>query len=433
MNGTDQSAEAACPRLAARDSLYTPVTVVELDLAHPDELHSPGGRGHTHPDGRVLALVRLHGHPLGLVTASGAPGDRAGLHRALVEAAHRHLPVTETTATPPAHPSRAGCAAAPAGPPLISVVVATHDRVDQLRLCLDSLLRNGYPRYEVIVVDNAPSGDEAMTLVRDRYAGRVRYLREPVAGLARAHNRALRAVRGSICAFTDDDTLADPGWLAALAAAFGQDRRIGCVTGLILPAELRTATQATLERLSGFGKGFEPLRWSLADPPGDPLFPFTAGQFGTGANMAFRTSTLNWVGGFDPAMGTGTPARGGDDLLAFFRTLAAGYTVAYQPDAVIWHRHRSTPQAVPAQVFGYGAGFGAFLAAALAAEPGMLPALLRRLPGGVRHAARQAAQSGRAGDPDGNAPGLGLLHLRGLAYGPVGYWRSRLQARRMGG
>ncbi|MCX4749925.1 glycosyltransferase [Kitasatospora sp. NBC_01287] len=462
MTGADRRAAAACPRLAARDSLYTPVQVVELDLAAPDELRSPGGQGPARPGGRVLALVRLHGHPLGLVTTSGTQGHEAGLCRALVAAAHRELaiPATETatetatgsavetatgpvtapvtapafpktTATSPAHPCRAGRAGACADPPLISVIVATHDRAGPLRRCLDSVLRNGYPRFEVIVVDNAPSDDAAEHLVRERYRGRVRYLREPVAGLARAHNRALTAAHGTICAFTDDDTLADPDWLAALAAGFAADPRIGCVTGLILPAELETATQAALERLSGFGKGFAPLRWSLADPPPDPLFPFTAGRFGTGANMAFRTSALRGLGAFDRALGTGTPARGGDDLLAFFQVLAAGYTVAYRPEAVIWHHHRRTPEALPAQAFGYGAGFGAFLAAALGAEPGMLPALLRRLPGGLRYAALRLRQ--RAGQAGGQAQGLGLLELRGLAYGPVGYLRSRAQARRIGG
>jgi len=106
MNGSDRRTEAACPCPAARDSLYTPVRVVELDLEAPGELRSPGGSGPADPDGRVLALVRLHGHPLGLVTATGTPGDRAGLRRALVDAARLAAP------PPPPPPPPA-----PPGPP----------------------------------------------------------------------------------------------------------------------------------------------------------------------------------------------------------------------------------------------------------------------------------------------------------------------------
>jgi GT2 family glycosyltransferase len=390
MSGIDQRTDPACPCLVARDSPYTPVSVVELDLDAPGEPRSPLRPRPVGPDGRVLALVRLHGHPLGLVTATGVPGDPAGMRRALVEAAQyrlaepiaRHLDADalgQPAFPAPRSPRRclARRAEVLADPPSISVVVATHNRVGTLRECLDSLLRTGYPGLEVIVVDNAPDNDDAQALIRRQYRDRVRYLREPVAGLARAHNRALTVASGRITAFTDDDTVADRNWPAALAETFASDPWTGCVTGLILPAELETRTQADLQRHGGYDKGFTPRTWSLDQPPGDPLFPFTAGRFGSGANMAFRTDLLRRLGGFDPATGTGTPARGGDDLLGFFRALVAGATLAYCPDAIVWHRDSRVPQALADQAFGYGTGFGAFLAAAVANEPDMLPALAR--------------------------------------------------------
>ncbi len=444
MNGSDRRTDAACPRLAARDSLYTPVHVVELDLDDPGELRSPGGRGPARPDGRVLALVRLHGHPLGLVTATGATGDRAGLHRALVDAAHRHLatPITrhlaadsltaatapDTSAAPGTRPCRAGRARVLADPPTISAVVATHNRVDLLRDCLDSLLRTGYPRLEVIVVDNAPSNEDAARLVRSRYSGRVRYLREPVPGVASAHNRALPLVGGTITAFADDDTLVDPDWPAAIAETFAGSPRIGCVTGLILPAELATAAQATLQAHGDYEKGFEPRSFSLDHPPDDPLFPFTAGRFGSGANMAFRTGLLRRLGGFDPVIGTGTPALGGEDLLSLFRVVVSGATLAYQPRSVVWHRHRRTADALPVQAFNYGAGLSAYLIAAVLAEPRLLPALARRLPRGIGYALARARSAGAPGGAWTRR--LSVLELEGLAYGPVGYLRSRRRSGR---
>ena len=444
MNGHGQPADPACPCLVARDSPYTPVRVVELELDGPGEPRSPG-RPHPDdgPDGRVLALVRLHGHPLGLVTATGAPGDPAGLRRALADTAARELAgplarhhaadqlaAVTRPALPGIRPCQARRARVLADPPTVSVVVATHNRPGMLRQCLDSVLRTGYPRLEVLVVDNAPANDDAKSLVCGRYPGRVRYLREPVAGLARAHNRALGAVRGRITAFTDDDTLVDRHWPAALAEAFTTSPRIGCVTGLILPAELETRTQADLQQHGGYDKGFAARNWSLADPPADPLFPFTAGRFGSGANMAYRTDLLRRLGGFDPATGTGTPARGGDDLLGFLRVLTAGSVLAYRPGAVVWHHDSRTPQALPDQAFGYGTGFGAFLAAALAAEPQLLPALARRLPGGIHYAARRRAGGGAGGSWSRR---LTLLEIQGLLYGPLGYLRSRRQEHRRHG
>jgi O-antigen biosynthesis protein len=438
MNGSGQRTDAACPCLVARDSPYTAVQVVDLDLDAPDGLRAPGGSGTAHPCGRVLVLARLHGHPLGVVTSTGATGDTAGSRQALADAVHRelagavagHLAADGPDAEAPA--CRLRRARVLRDPPPITVVVATHNRAATLGQCLDSLLRTGYPRLEVLVVDNAPADDSAETLVRGSYPGRVRYLREPVAGLARAHNRALPEVTGRITAFTDDDTLVDPDWPAALAESFASSDRIGCVTGLILPAELETRTQADLQRHGGYDKGFTARTWSLAEPPGDPLFPFNAGRFGSGANMAFRTDLLRGIGGFDPATGTGTAARGGDDLLGFFRALAAGATLAYQPAAIVWHRPGRDQDALAAQAFGYGAGFGAFLAAAIANEPGMLPALARRLPRGVHYAATRRRTAPDTSAQDGGwTRRLTLLEMQGLLYGPLGYLRSLYRTRRL--
>ena len=76
-------------------------------------------------------------------------------------------------------------------------------------------------------------------LSSDRYASRgVRYVREDIAGLGRAHNAGLASARGEIIAITDDDVIVDGQWIAALLEAF-VETGAACVTGLILPVELQ--------------------------------------------------------------------------------------------------------------------------------------------------------------------------------------------------
>lgn len=106
-----------------------------------------------------------------------------------------------------------------------SVVVCTHDRADSLRVTLASLERlRGLDdlTWEVVVVDNA-SGDETPAVI-EACARRghlpLRPVFEPRLGHARARNAGVRAARGQVVAFTDDDVAVDPGWLRAVVEGF---------------------------------------------------------------------------------------------------------------------------------------------------------------------------------------------------------------------
>ncbi|WP_424644308.1 glycosyltransferase family 2 protein [Embleya sp. AB8] len=391
------------------------VLVVDLAAGAVPRLSTPDGEPADCPAGAVLALVRHAGTPVGLLDLELPTADPD-------ELVARALARFGTPAAAPEPPRY------PAAGPRVSVIVATRERPEQLAACLRTLVWQTYPDLELIVVDNAPTTSRTASVVRGGCAGLVRYVCEPRAGLAVAHNRGIAAATGELLAFTDDDVLADPGWVAALVAGFAKPSRPGCVTGLILPAELRTPAQLMLHHHGGYAKGFAPVLYDGRVPPAaDPLFPFTAGRFGSGANMAFRADVLRELGGFDPATGVGTPARGGDDLLAFFRTIVRGHRIGYEPGALIWHRHRADPAAVVRQVRGHGTGLGAYLTAAVLREPRMLGALARRLPGGIRYALARTRAPGRPEVP-WPASLIGL-ERRALAAGPPAYVRSRMRMR----
>ncbi|MET7304348.1 glycosyltransferase [Embleya sp. NPDC005575] len=406
------SRTAADPAVAPRDLVH--VRVLDLTAAGIARLTTPDGRPAECPTGAVLALVRHNGTPVGLLDLESYDADPDRL----IAAADARFGIPAPPDHSPGPPARRET-------PRVSVIVATRERPEMLAACLRTLLWQTYPDIELIVVDNAPTTNRTASVVRGGCAGLVRYVREPRAGLALAHNRGIAAATGELLAFTDDDVLADPGWVAGLVAGFARAGRPGCVTGLILPAELRTPAQLLLHHHGGFAKGFEPVLYDAQAPPTDPLFPFTAGRFGSGANMAFRADVLRAMGGFDPATGAGTPARGGDDLLAFFRTIVRGHRIGYEPGALIWHRHRADRAAVAHQVRGYGTGLGAYLTAAVLREPRTLGVLARRVPGGIRYALARTRAPGR---PEVPWPArLTGLERRALAGGPLAYLHARVR------
>jgi len=433
----------------SQSGTFRPVAITEVELQ--SGLQSIN-RSHLPPTSTsVLTLVRLHTQPLGLVRLTIDEADRPvrwarAVRGAIGPALDAH--VRADSMPTPSTPSlwtgwtdrSAPCLAARANiltdPPPVTVVIATRERPAQLANCLASLERVDYPNFDVLVVDNDPESDETRRLVETvgrRYP--VRYLRERRRGLGASHNRALPEVTGEIVAFTDDDVIVDRHWLSELVMPFVTEPAVKGTTGLILPAELETPAQFMLEMHGQFAKGFVPARFDLHQSGAtDSLFPFSAGRLGSGANMAFDTRYLQSIGGFDPALGTGSPARGGDDLAALFRLIADGHTLAYQPGALVWHHHRRELPAVRRQAFGYGVGQGAFLTSAILCQPRAALWLIPRLPAGILRAWRGAPPHRRIESaPPGPASvpvELSRLQRRGLVAGPFAYLASRHSGRR---
>lgn len=313
----------------------------------------------------------------------------------------------------------------PSDGPFVTVAIATRNRTEGLLRTLDAVARLDYRSFEVVVADSAPSDEltKAALANSDRWPFPLHYVRVQRPGLAVAHNAALDQATGEIVAFIDDDVEVDRHWLAALVRAF-TDFGATCVTGLILPAELETAAQLLVERSGGFARGYARRIYELRKPEPDPLFPFTAGRFGSGANMAFRRDWLKSHEGFDPATGIGSPARGGDDLLAFLTVLTDGQALVYEPTAVVRHWHRREYEGMRRQAFNYGIGFGAYVTAAVAAKPKRLPTMVRRFVPGVRYFLnpRSAKNVNRE---TGFPRELIWLERIGVLLGPAAYARSR--------
>ena len=245
-------------------------------------------------------------------------------------------------------------------PPSVSVIVCTRDRTDDLRRCLDSLAELNTPPKEVLVVDNAPSGDETKTLCAERP---VRYIREPLPGQSRARNRGITEARGDVIAFTDDDCTVDQRWLDGLERELA-DPLTMAVTGYIGPLELETAAQLWFEQHGGFERHSE--RWVLDPVQTAPLRG--AAVIGAGANMIFRRSAFEHAGGFAEDLGPGTPARSGDDKYAFYRVLAAGFRIVHDPARIVWHRHRRDLPGLRRIMNDYGVSEFAYTSRLLAEE-----------------------------------------------------------------
>jgi O-antigen biosynthesis protein len=342
------------------DSLrYSPLKVVDLHIERP--LRTLEGLGRYRA---VQALVRLHGTPVGWIRVP-IHGQRClavSQRRAIVDRLRDRLlaQLVQQRLQQPDTRTHNG-----QSPPAISVAVCTRDRPHRLESCMESLEHVAGPLLEVIVVDNAPTTDATRRLVTAR-GSPFRYVHEPRAGLDWARNRAIEVARGEVIAFTDDDCIVDALWIESLAQTFAECNDITAVTGLVTPLELETEAQILFEDYGGFGRGFR-RRWHRVGPRARGHVG--AGNFGTGANMAFRLSTLKELGGFDPALDVGTVTNGGGDLEMFFRVLQEGHTLVYEPRAIVRHAHRRDLEALGRQLTDHGIGFSSYVTRCLRAYP----------------------------------------------------------------
>ena len=362
---------------------FKPIKLVDVELSAPiasyAELQGYGG---------LHGLVRLHGAPLGWVKLPVLNGrcSAAAISKAVLEHYSwpilRHL-VSDGLAAPlqPAglqleqlldqpHPRYQGPW------PTVTVAVCTRERPDDLVRCLAALVQLRYPALELLVVDNAPRTRATRDVVA-RYP-QVRYVCEPRPGLSWARNRAIAEARGAIIAYTDDDVVVDAGWVQALAQLFAENATVMAVTGLVVPYELESAAQELFERHGGFSRGFD-RQWHQIAPGNDPQYAghHGAGKFGTGANMAFRRSIFERIGGFDPALDVGTVTNGGGDIEMFFRVLKEGYTLVYEPNALVRHRHRRDYASLRTQIANNGVALFAYYVCSCLAYPDQRGAYIR--------------------------------------------------------
>jgi GT2 family glycosyltransferase len=337
--------------------------------------------------------------------------------------------------------------ARPEGPaPFASVIVCTRNRPAEIESCLTRLTQLDYPDFEIVIVDNAPRDDRTRAVV-ERFtpdpSGHyvVRYVVEPTPGLSHARNRGLAVAQSEFVAYTDDDVSVDEHWLREVVAAFVVDDSIGCVTGMVCTADLPTPLERYFDsRAQNWSARLERQTSSLARHELGPLFPYTPGKFGTGANFAFRHQALDGMGGFDVALGAGTPTGGGEDLDAFVRVLLDGYAIAYTPRAIVWHHHRASAAELRKQMFAWGVGLGSFVLAHLARRQ-TRRLVLRRIVAGFAQLARTVrTESDRPAEPtpelsvaddaDAGVPrGLMAIELLGLVLSPYYYLKSRWRAR----
>lgn len=220
---------------------------------------------------------------------------------------------------------------------LVSIVVPTRDRPAALGRCLAALAGQDAGELEIIVVDDGSADAEAVErVVSERPAARL--VRAGGDGPAAARNTGVAAALGDVVLFTDDDCEPHAGWTTALAAAAG-DRPASGRTVNAAPGPAPAAAHAIASHLQ---------MSSLSADRGSVAFAPTC-------NLGAPRTLLERLP-FDESY----PLAAGEDREWCARVSGEGARIAWEPKAVVRHRHAMGAADFLRQQARYGRGAARF-------------------------------------------------------------------------
>ena len=191
-------------------------------------------------------------------------------------------------------------------------MITTLDRPRALKRCLGALQEGSALPIEVVVVDQSGGRTAEPVVSQVEGLAAVRYLHDPVIGLGRGQNIAVRAASHSAVAVLDDDCVADRRWVEMAYRLLDSDG-LGLVGGRVMPLhDSRPEAVPVSSRTSEHRREIH-----------NRVVPWVVGS---GNNFAFRREWFDRIGGCDERLGPGAPGRGGLDMDLFYRLIRAGAT-----------------------------------------------------------------------------------------------------------
>ena len=216
---------------------------------------------------------------------------------------------------------------------LASIIVVNWNGIGCIRDCLQSVLRQTYTPFELIVVDNG-STDGSREWLRANAANNFRLIEFDVnTGFGRGVNAGIRASAGEFVALLNNDASADEQWLENMVAAV-QHIDTGMVASKILFYDRRDVIDKAGHLLypDGLnrGRGAGETDTGQYDKDVETLFP-------DGCAALYRRQMLDDIGLFDEQF-----FAYGDDAEIGLRGRWRGWRCVYAPAARVYHRHSSS-------------------------------------------------------------------------------------------
>lgn len=215
--------------------------------------------------------------------------------------------------------------------PFVSVIVLNYNGIEYIANCLDSILKNNYENFELIVVDNA-STDGSLKTAQERFGSnpKIRIIASPTnLGFSGGNNLGFEQSKGEYVVFVNNDTTVPSDWLAPLVEAMENDPAIGIAQSMIYTMDGQKIQTAGYLYSNGLIRKEQLFEGKSSDISFEPIFEVS---FACGASMIIRREILERMGAFEAKIPFFY-----DDTLLSLKTLLAGKKVVTVSASKIFH------------------------------------------------------------------------------------------------
>jgi len=230
--------------------------------------------------------------------------------------------------------------------PLISLIICTRNRAEQLSKSLKSLERLIFDGPWQLVIVNNGSTDQTELVISDfekRSTLNITNVYEPAPGLSRARNAGVSKAEAPVIAFTDDDCYPAEDFLTSVLNCMSE-RNVDFCGGRVLLYDDNDAKITVQEANESF----------VVEPNS-----FLASGLLIGANIALRKTAILSIDGFDERIGAGTRYLAGEETDVMRRLLNNGMRGFSDPLIVVYHHHgRQSKNEVKSILKNYSKGRG---------------------------------------------------------------------------
>ncbi len=208
--------------------------------------------------------------------------------------------------------------ASASGEPLVTVVITSYNHGKYIAEAIDSVLKQTWPRVEIIIVDDGSTDDTPKVIAR---YPQIFSIRQTNQGVSVARNTGLRASHGRYVLFLDSDDFLTPRAIESAVQAFEGHPEFGFVSG----AYCETDSE-------GKPKG-KPFYRKISNEPYIELLRWN--YIAMHATVLYRRDVLEQVGGFDPSL------RTCEDCDVYLK-IARQYPVGKFQELMAYYRHHGS-------------------------------------------------------------------------------------------